>query len=111
VTGGLELRVTRPGDTFWSMDADAPVAVEPGEVAHADAERILTRHFVWRQARTGLVGPRTRNEVLVAEVLAEPGPDAGEAMLADLAAGLRRHFDVEPIRLAVAGEERPAVSW
>ena len=111
MTGALELRITRQGDTFWSMDADEPVPVEPGEVAYADAECILTRHFVWRQARTGLVGPGTRSVVLVAEVLAELGPDAGEAMLADLVAGLRRHFGVEPVCAAVAHEGRPSVTW
>lgn len=111
MTGGLQLRITREGDTFWSMDAAEPVAVDPGEVAYTDAECVLTRHFVWRQARTGLVGARTRNVVLVAEVLAELGPDAGQAMVTDLADGLRRHFGVEPLCVAVADQERPDVSW
>ncbi len=109
--GDLDLQLTRTGDTFWSMDAMEPVAVEAGEVAYTDGSCILTRHFVWRQARTGLIGPQTRNVVLVAEVLGEVGPQVAEAVLADFATGLRERFGVEPRCLAMTEAQQPSVSW
>ena len=67
VPGPLELRLTRPGDTFLALDAGTPLDVPPGEVAYATGQTILTRHFVWRQSRAGLIEPATRNVFLVAE--------------------------------------------
>jgi DNA/RNA-binding domain of Phe-tRNA-synthetase-like protein len=94
-TGGpIELRLTRAGDQFVTLDATAPVAVPPGEVAYANGHTILTRHFVWRQARTGLIGAATRNVVLVSEVLGEAGAEVASAVLADLRDGLRHNFGV-----------------
>lgn len=59
IAGPLELRLTRPGDTFTALDSDAPEALPAGEVAYADGATVITRHFVWRQARAGLVTPQT----------------------------------------------------
>jgi DNA/RNA-binding domain of Phe-tRNA-synthetase-like protein len=111
MSGGLELRITRSGDTFWSMDALEPLLVDPGEVAYADAACILTRHFVWRQARTGLVKPETRNVVLVAEILSELGPQVSQTVLADFGAGLRQRFGVKPVCLTVADAQQPKAVW
>ncbi len=109
--GDLELRFTRAGDTFWVMDADTPIEVPPGEVAYADAREIITRHFVWRQARTGLIQPETRNVILVSEILGDVGREVAEAILTDFADGLRRHYAVELRCLAIADVQLPAVSW
>lgn len=111
VEGELALRLSRAGDTFRSLDAMEPIDVEPGEVAYANARCILTRHFVWRQARTGLIGPQTRNIILLSEVLGEVGSKVAEAVLADFASGLRERFGVEPHRLAVTEAQQPSVSW
>lgn len=104
LAGDLQLRLTRPGDTFWSLDAAQPVQVSGGEVAYADRNTILTRHFVWRQARAGLVTRNTRNVVLLAEVLGEVGRDVADDVLNDFASGIRRYFDVEPAWTAITGE-------
>lgn len=93
--GPLELRLTRAGDQFVALDGGAPVSVPPGEVAYADGATILTRHFVWRQARTGLVERSTRDVLLLSEVLGEVGRDVAEAVLAEFRAGLRDYFGVE----------------
>src|SRR5687767_5118120 len=36
VAGPLDLRLTGAGDRFTALDAEAPAAVPPGEVAYAD---------------------------------------------------------------------------
>lgn len=51
----LRLRLTRDGDLFTALDEPAPLEVGAGEVAYAAGTTVLTRHFVWRQARTGLI--------------------------------------------------------
>lgn len=108
--GPLELRLTRGGDTFHALDAEAPEPVAPGEVAYADGSRILTRHFVWRQSREGLIEPATRDVVLVSEILGEVDGGVADAVLADLAEGLREHFGAEP-RTFVVEEAAPVADW
>lgn len=92
--GPLELRLSREGDSFTALDEDAPLAVPPGEVSYADGATILTRHIVWRQARTGLVSPTTTTAFLVSEVLSELGASVAEEVLADFRAGLADSFGV-----------------
>jgi DNA/RNA-binding domain of Phe-tRNA-synthetase-like protein len=129
--GALELRLTEAGDRFAALDADAPVEVPPGEVAYAAGTTVLTRHFVWRQGREGLITPATRALILVSEVLGEVEGDSaakgwdseakgraeeraengvGKAILAVFDAGLREHFGVTA-RLFVVDEAKPAIEW
>jgi DNA/RNA-binding domain of Phe-tRNA-synthetase-like protein len=110
IHGTLELRLTQPGDTFTSLDADVPLAVPPGEVAYADGHIILTRHFVWRQARSGLVTPETRDVVLVSEVLGEVGAEAAAAVVADFQRGLREYFGLDS-QGWIVDAAHPAVDW
>jgi DNA/RNA-binding domain of Phe-tRNA-synthetase-like protein len=87
----LELRLTRPGDTFEALDAPAPETVPAGEIAYTSGPSVVTRHLVWRQSRLGLVTDRTRTALFVSEVL--PGQEAVAAALQDaLVAGLRDLF-------------------
>lgn len=92
VGGPLELRFTGPGDSFLALDATEPVAVAPGEVAYADGPTVLTRHLMWRQARTALLTPATRDAFLVSEVPAAAGPALVSTVLADLQTGLHDYF-------------------
>jgi DNA/RNA-binding domain of Phe-tRNA-synthetase-like protein len=94
--GPLELRLTRAGDSFTALDAQTPELVPPGEAAYAAGQTVLTRHFVWRQARASLIVRETRDVFLVSEILGEAGAEAAEAMRAEFAAGLRDHFGVTP---------------
>ncbi len=110
IAGPLELRLSRAGDTFWSLDADEAVAVAPGEVSYADGQTILTRHFVWRQARTGLVTPATREVFLVSEVLGEVGREVAEAVVGDFREGLREYFGVGCETFLLDAEAR-AIMW
>jgi DNA/RNA-binding domain of Phe-tRNA-synthetase-like protein len=120
IVGPLELRLSRAGDRFTSLDAEEPVAVPPGEVAYADEATILTRHLVWRQARTALIGAETQSVVLVSEVLGEVGGGGSptvsergevvEEVLEDLVEGLGRFFRVKATGWVV-DETVPDVEW
>lgn len=111
IDGALELRLTRREDTFQPLDGSSDVSVEPGEVAYASGNQILTRYFVWKQSRKGLLDESTRSLFLVSEVLGEVESDSGvaNAVLEDFADGLRRYFDSEPAVFLV-GEEDPEIS-
>ena len=110
VAGPLELRFTRAGDRFTAMDDDATVAVAPGEVAYADGQTVLTRHFVWRQARAALISPSTRSVFLVAEVLGEVEDGVAEAVLEELREGVQVHFGGDP-RSFLLHERCTSISW
>lgn len=109
----LELRLTREADTFRPLDSASAERVEPKEVAYASGNEILTRHFIWKQSRTGLLSESTRSVFLVSEVLGgveESADGLAQAVLEDLCEGLRRHFGAEPVNFLV--EQRvPAASW
>ena len=109
----LELRLTREADRFRPLDSASAERVEPGEVAYASGNEILTRHFIWKQSHKGLLSESTRSVFLVSEVLGvveESADGLAQAVLEDLCEGLRRHFGAEPVNFLV--EQRvPAASW
>jgi DNA/RNA-binding domain of Phe-tRNA-synthetase-like protein len=108
--GPLELRLTRAGDTFAALDDRTALAVPPGEVAYADGGTVLTRHFVWRQARTGLIAPGTRSFLLVSEILAEVGEMVATAVRDALGSGLARDFGLAS-RVFLLDERTRVASW
>jgi DNA/RNA-binding domain of Phe-tRNA-synthetase-like protein len=113
LSGPLELRITRAGDTFTALDADAPLDVPPGEVAYCNGSDLLTRHFVWRQSRLGLVSADTRSVFIVSEVLGDVDSDGSlAAHVADeLRSGVERYFGVQPIGAYVVSAEQPEIEW
>ena len=108
--GALELRLSRPGDHFLALDAAEPLDVPPGEVSYAAGQTILTRHFVWRQARAGLIAPGTRRVFLISEVLGEVGREVAEAVVEAFRAGLQAHFGVASQTFLVDAQHR-SVEW
>lgn len=105
IHGTLELRMSRAGDHFQALDDEAPVFIPPGEVAYADGDTVLTRHFVWRQSREGLIVPETQDVVLISEVLGEVGDGVAERVLADFQEGLNLHFGATPVGKIVGADE------
>ena len=91
----LDLRFTREGDTFQALDEDSAAPVPPGEVAYAAGSIVLTRHFVWRQARAGMITHDTRDVLLVSEILGDLGDDVDDAVESDLLKRLSTAFGVE----------------
>ena len=88
----LQLRFTRAGDHFTALDEAEAVAVAEDEIAYASGPVVLTRHFMWRQARQALVRPETRNVFLISEIPGIAGRSVAEAMRRDMVSGLEEHF-------------------
>lgn len=106
----VDLRLSRAGDSFTALDDAEPIDIPPGEVSYAQGTTILTRHFVWRQSRTGLVASQTRDILFVSEILGELGPRVAEQLATDLRDGLRRHFNsTADVRLL--DEAAPTAEW
>ncbi len=110
LSGPVELRVTREGDTFHSLDEDVPLPVPAGEVAYASGTTILTRHFVWRQSVEGLIRPETHDVLLLSEVAGQVGREVAEAVADDFRAGMATHFgaSIEP---AILSAKQLSISW
>lgn len=90
----LELRLSRPGDTFAALDADEVVEIPVGEVSYADGSTIITRHFVWKQSRHTLLTPESRNVFFVSEILGELPHETAQEVRAAFADGLLSNFGV-----------------
>jgi len=69
LAGDILLGRTRGGEAFWPIDAQGAEQVAAGELCYLDGERVLTRHFVWRQSIWGMIRPETRRLFLVSELL------------------------------------------
>lgn len=110
IAGPLELRMTRLDDTFTALDSDAPEALPEGEIAYADGATVVTRHFVWRQSKAGLITSQSRDVILLSEVLGEIGPAVADAMRDEFVAGLHEHFSVEG-RGGIISAASPAFAW
>jgi DNA/RNA-binding domain of Phe-tRNA-synthetase-like protein len=110
IHGPLELRLTHVGDRFTALDEEAPIELAPGEIAYVDGGEVLTRHFVWRQARRGLVSAETRNVFLISEILGEVGPEVAAAVERDFRNGLDRYFGLNS-QSFVLDAEHPRFAW
>ncbi len=108
--GQLELRLTREGDQFQALDEDVPYVVPPGEVAYTSGQIILTRHLMWRQARTALLIPQTKSAVLVAEVPGSVDAEIAEAVRSTLHTGLHHYFGVAA-QSCILDQAHLSTSW
>ena len=106
--GDIDVRLTRPGDTFLALDAREPAPVPPGEVAYVRGEVVLTRHLVWRQSRPGLIQPQTTDAVLLCEILGEVRPELLDEVRAGFEGGLTAWFEPASLRVGVIDAERPS---
>lgn len=91
----LWLRFSKQGDTFLAFDCDEVMAVPDGEVSYADGATIITRHFVWKQAKHAILTSESKNVLFVSEILGElpveTANDVGNAILT----GLKQFFGVD----------------
>jgi DNA/RNA-binding domain of Phe-tRNA-synthetase-like protein len=108
ISGPIEVRLTRAGDTYHGLDSDERIAIPPGEVAYVDGSVLLTRHFVWRQSREGMVTPETRDGLLLTEVLGAVGPAVTVEALAAFRDGFETHFGITPFTATLTAAN-PAV--
>jgi len=59
--GDIAVRFAVPGDTFVPLGGTGEETVDPGELVYADAKRIRTRRWIWRQSDRGKVTGDSRN--------------------------------------------------
>lgn len=59
--GDIAVRFAVAGDIFVPLGETREEAVEPGELVYADAKRIRTRRWIWRQSDRGKVTADSRN--------------------------------------------------
>ncbi len=93
--GTKQLRLTREGETFLALGAQAPEPVPAGEVCYSDENDIITRQFVWRQSGKGAMSPETKRFVIVSEILGALPDELLETVRSELVDGLARHFGVQ----------------
>ncbi|KCZ79838.1 hypothetical protein H312_02751 [Anncaliia algerae PRA339] len=65
----MVLRFSKESDTFFALDAKAPINLPPGEPLYASGNICTTRFINYKQSREGLIESTTTNICLVAEVL------------------------------------------
>ncbi len=104
------LRTSRAGDTFWALDADAPVPVPEGEMAYAAGSTVLTRHLMWRQSQAGLVTPATTTVLFMSELLPEHPADLPDRVADGFQQGFQRHFGVDPQMGRITADD-PTFTW
>ena len=91
----LQLRFSQQGDTFLALDSEEEITVPKGEVSYACGTIIITRHFVWKQAKHAILMPGSKNVIFVSEVLGELPPPTAADVGAALVAGLKQYFGIE----------------
>lgn len=105
---GLELRLSRVGDTFQALDSGETIEVAAGEVSYADDQEILTRHFLWRQSKKGLIVPMTQNVLLLSEILGEFDTSLCEKVQYAFVEGIEKYFGVNA-RVDILHEKNLAI--
>jgi len=104
-SGALVFRLSRPGDSFLDMGAEAGQdpnedpndPPKEGEVVYADGRHILCRRWNWRQDARTASSPGTRRAALTAQSNGVGGVEATAARLAELIGrecGGRRRIEV-----------------
>lgn len=61
VAGSLTVRVASPEDAYLPLGDGPPEAPEASEIIYASRTDVRTRRWVWRQSRTALIQPETRD--------------------------------------------------
>jgi DNA/RNA-binding domain of Phe-tRNA-synthetase-like protein len=110
LTGDVEFRFSRPGDTFVDMAAgegeDPNDPPKEGEVVYADAAHVLCRRWNWRQDARSLVTEKTRRAIVTVQ---SNGEGDLEKAAADLC-GLLSRFAGASTRVHVADRKNPVVA-
>ncbi len=91
---GLSLRLSREGDRFMALDEEKEINVPAGEVSYADGNQIVTRQFVWKQAKHLLLNEHTKNVFFVSEILGDLPYETADNVAKALVNGLWKCFDI-----------------
>ena len=106
----LQLRFTTPYDQFTALGTEAPVNVDAGEIAYACGSTVLTRHFMWRQAREALVDSSTQNVFFVSEIPGLAAKDVAQEMEHDIKWALVQYFGLS-CKTFILSADSTAIEW
>ncbi len=98
--GEISLRLTKGGERFTELGQAESVQASPREVSYADAEELITRHFVWRQSERAKITHQTTNFFLISEILPEVGGQVAEDVRSSFGEYLREFFKLD-VRTAI----------
>ena len=59
--GSIRVDETTGGETFQTMNSKVEETVGKGEIAYLSNDKVLTRHFVWRQSETSKTDKNTKS--------------------------------------------------
>jgi DNA/RNA-binding domain of Phe-tRNA-synthetase-like protein len=92
----LRLGITRGGESFTALDKTTIERVEAGETAYFGTRQseLVTRHFVWKQAKRGAIRPDTKSFFLVSELI-QPFAMHVDTVLNELVETCERLFSVK----------------
>ena len=90
----LWLRFSKQGDVFLALDSNEEINLPDGEVSYADGSVIITRHFVWKQAKHAILAPECKNVLFVSEVLGELPSNTVDDVSKAFTDGLMQYFKV-----------------
>lgn len=102
----IRLIETEGGEPFIELGKDTPVKAMLGEVAYANEDRtqLVTKNFVWRQARLGAVASSTSAFFVVSELL-PPFARSAEMVLDRLVDVISDCFGITPASKILAEPE------
>ena len=59
--GEIAVRFSKKGDTFIPLGEEGAEILDNGELVYADAKRIRTRRWIWRQSNIGKIDEDSKN--------------------------------------------------
>lgn len=59
--GEIAIRFSRKGDAFTPLGEEGVEVLDNGELVYADANRIRTRRWIWRQSNIGKIDENSKN--------------------------------------------------
>lgn len=81
VVGDIWLTFSQGGEPFRPLGETQVEVVSAGEVVYKDAQKILTRRWVWRQCDEDKVLPSSREVFIPIDLLGERGRERGEEII------------------------------
>lgn len=103
----LALRRARPEDRFCPVDGGSVEALPEREIVFAQANEVLTRRWVWRQAAGTQTLPQTRAVFFNLDALAPISDEALSQAVAAVQAMVVEHASAESVRSVVLHAGNP----
>lgn len=95
IPDGLEVRLSREGDTFLPFGETTPEAPDAGETVYAAGSEVRTRRWTWRQSEQGKITADTTDVLFPIDGFTDVNEDEIRAAMDQFAALLKEVFGLE----------------